>query len=158
LVRAYCGLGDRERLGSGSGPHDHPVRHALLGASVAVPDPLGLAFLGRPFMAIGRGTGSTLSSGKGPLLGLSLSSSRPSSGELVGFWGTSPERSSIEGSGCSVWGAGVAPEVIVGPLCQRAWWLLGTTPLMFYATVDGVWGAAPGRGVMVCTPAPSHFI
>jgi hypothetical protein len=66
LVGAYCGLGDREHLGSGSGPHDHPVRHALLGASVAGPDPLGLAFLGRPFMAIGQGMGSTPSLGKGP--------------------------------------------------------------------------------------------
>jgi hypothetical protein len=97
LVRAYYGLGDRERLGSGSGPHDHPVRHALLRASVAGPDPLGLAFLGRPFVAIGRGMGSTQSLGKGPLLGPSLSSFRPNSRELVGGGGMLPERPSIGG-------------------------------------------------------------
>ena len=28
-----------------------------------------------------------------------------------------PERPLIEGSGCSVWGASVAPEAIVGPSC-----------------------------------------
>jgi hypothetical protein len=40
------GLGDRECLSFGSGPPDHPVRHALLGASVAGPDLLELAFWG----------------------------------------------------------------------------------------------------------------
>ena len=46
FVRACHGSGDRGRLGSGPSPHDHLVCHALLGSSVAGPDPLGLAFYG----------------------------------------------------------------------------------------------------------------
>jgi hypothetical protein len=46
LVGAYRGSGDRERLGSGLGPPNLSMRHALLGASVASPNPLGLAILG----------------------------------------------------------------------------------------------------------------
>jgi hypothetical protein len=53
LVRACRGLGDREHLGFSSGLTDHLVRHALLGASVAGPDPLGLAFLCPPSVATG---------------------------------------------------------------------------------------------------------
>jgi hypothetical protein len=78
-------LGDRERLGSGSGPLDHPACHALLGASIAGPDPLGLAFWGRPSMAISWVAGSAPSSSKGPSLGSPLSDSRPNFRELVGF-------------------------------------------------------------------------
>jgi hypothetical protein len=43
-VGTYRGSGDRERLGSGSRPPDHPEHHAILGASIAGPDPLGMAF------------------------------------------------------------------------------------------------------------------
>ena len=53
FIRDYSGLGDRECLGSSSGPPDHPVRHALLRASVAGPDPLGPTFA-----VIGQGAGS----------------------------------------------------------------------------------------------------
>jgi hypothetical protein len=59
-----------------------------------------------------------LSLGRGPSLGLLLGDSRPNSGELVSFLGDAPlERPSIEGSGCSFWGVGVALEAIVGPSC-----------------------------------------
>jgi len=44
LVGVCRGSGDRECLGSSSGPPDHSARHALLGVLVANLDPLGLAF------------------------------------------------------------------------------------------------------------------
>ena len=46
FVGTYCGSFDRERLCFGSGPPNHPARHALLGALIAGPDPLGMAFWG----------------------------------------------------------------------------------------------------------------
>jgi hypothetical protein len=44
FIRAYYGSGDRECLGSSSGPSDHPERHALLRAVVVGPDPLETVF------------------------------------------------------------------------------------------------------------------
>jgi hypothetical protein len=46
LIRACLGLSDLDILGSGSMPPDHLAHHALLGASIAGSDPLGLSFLG----------------------------------------------------------------------------------------------------------------
>jgi hypothetical protein len=60
-------------------------------------------------------------------LGPLLSGSRPNSRELVGFGGVSLECSSIRGSGCSIWGVGVALEDVVRPPYQREWRLLGTS-------------------------------
>jgi hypothetical protein len=53
LIGACCGSGDRERLGSGSRPSDHPKHHALLRVAVAGLDPLEPAFWGQPSEAIG---------------------------------------------------------------------------------------------------------
>jgi hypothetical protein len=44
LIGAYHGSGDRECLGSSSGPSDHLEQHALLRAMIAGPDPLEMAF------------------------------------------------------------------------------------------------------------------
>ena len=44
LFGAYHGSGDREHLGSGSGPSDRLEHHALLRAAVAGLDPLKMAF------------------------------------------------------------------------------------------------------------------
>ena len=46
FIRACCGLGVRECLGSSSGSTNHLEHHALLRAVVAGPDPLELAFWG----------------------------------------------------------------------------------------------------------------
>jgi hypothetical protein len=66
LIGACCGSGDRERLGSGSRPSDHPKHHALLRATVASLDPLKPAFWGQPSVAIGWGAGSAPSLERGP--------------------------------------------------------------------------------------------
>jgi hypothetical protein len=115
LIGAYHGSGDQERLGSGSGPSDHPKCHALLRAVVVGLDPLELAFWGQPSMAIDQGTGSAPSLERRPSFGPLLSGSHPNSRELIGFGGASPEHPSIRGSGCFGWGGGAAPEAIVGP-------------------------------------------
>jgi hypothetical protein len=68
LTGAFHGPGDRERLGFGSGPTDHPEHHALLRAAVAGLDPLEPAFWGRPSATIDRGAGSAPSLRLGTLV------------------------------------------------------------------------------------------
>jgi hypothetical protein len=86
FIRACHGSSDRARLGSGSRPFDHSEHHTLLRATIAGPDPLEMAFWGQRSATIDWGAGSAPNLGWRPLLGPLLSSARPNSMELVGFW------------------------------------------------------------------------
>ena len=159
MVGVCRGSGDRERLGSSSGPLDHPARHTLLGASIVGLNPLGLAFLGRPSMAIGQGAGSALSSVGDPhwvqrlaapeptprswlILGVHRLIARRSGGEslCLGSW-RSPR--GYHGAFLSTGTVSSGHILSTNALCRR---------------FDGAWAAVPNEGVMTYAPMSSHFI